>query len=234
MDAHSNRTKRKLRVADALRRPAKLVVVLVLVSLTGCSLFVMAGKAFFGDPVVDSAFKRATRVNLVASKKKVIVLCTVPESVNNRYPAINQQILEAITRRLKREGIQVINANKVLTWLDDRNGVWDNASEIAQDFDADFIIHIDLSEFTHKAENSPDMYQGKTLGRVEAYRVTKDGDVKRADTVFSTEFSSQYPRNAPMSVNRASGELFLHKYVTRISTELAQMFYDHPASETVY
>ena len=106
-------------------------------------------------------------------------------------------------------------------------------NEIAKDFDADYIIHIDLTEFSHKAENSPGLYQGRTQGQVNAYKVSKDGKTKRADSVFTTEYSSEFPPNAPMSANQASGEIFLHKYEKRISDELARMFYDHPAGDEI-
>lgn len=215
-------------------RTAIVVAALSTSALAGCSLFTMAGKMFFGDPVLTCSFKQVTRIDLVDSKKPVLVLCTVPESVNSRYPAINQRILEAVTRKLKREGIAVVNANHVLTWLDDRNGVWGSPDELAEGFDASYIIHIDLTEFTHRAENSPGMYQGKTMGEVHAYKVVKQGDVKHARPIFSDAYRSDYPPNNPISRSQASGKIFLENYIARISTELAWTFYDHPAGDGVF
>jgi len=227
---------------DASRKPRQphrrnSVIVLAAIGvagLAGCSLVTMAGKAIFGDPVLTCSFKQVTKVDLVDSKKSVLVLCTVPESVSSQYPAINQRILEGVTRNLKREGVRVVNANKVLTWLDDRNGVWGSADELAADFDADYVIHIELTDFTHRAENSPGLYQGKTLGEVHAYRVVKRGGTKRAESVFVNEYRSDYPPNNPISANQASAKIFLEKYIARISTELAQMFYDHHAGDGIF
>jgi hypothetical protein len=204
------------------------------IALAGCSLAVMTGKAIFGNPVVDCSFKQVTKIDLVESKKSVLVLCTVPESVNSRYPAINQRILEGVTRNLKREGIKVVNANRVLTWLDDRNGVWGSPDELAADFDAGYIIHIELTDFTHRAENSPGMYQGKSMGEVHAYQVVKDGASKRAESIFVNEYRSDYPPNNPISANQASSKIFLEKYISRISRELAQMFYDHTPGDGMF
>jgi hypothetical protein len=220
-------------------RPQRLVCAAIAAAigaaaLGGCSLGVMFNKMILGNPTLECSFKQVTHVDLVESKDSVIVLCTVPESVNSRYPAINQRILEAVTRRLKREGVRVVDANRVLTWLDDRNGVWGSADDLAADFDAAYIIHIDLTDFTHKAENSPGMYQGKTMGEIHAYKVVKRGGTKHAESVFSNAYRSDYPPNNPIMRNEASAAIFLEKYITRISTELAEMFYDHPPGDGMF
>ena len=46
--------------------------------LAGCSMFVLAGKMFFGDPKQTSAFHEGTGVDLTEGKKKVVVLCSAP------------------------------------------------------------------------------------------------------------------------------------------------------------
>lgn len=212
------------------------VLCVVVPVLTGCSLVVMANK-MFGDPMVDCAFKLQTRVNLVSDKKKVVVLCTVPAAVegHEEYSGVGREILENVTLRLKTEGVRVVSADKVLDWLDDINGVWNDPDEVAEQFDVDYIIHIDIREFTHKVENSPQLFQGVTRAQVHAYRVTKEGGSRRALPAYSNEdFQSKYPPHGPQSVTRESGEQFLRKYTRRISAQLSQLFYDHPAADSVF
>ena len=204
-------------------------------SLAGCSLFVMAGKMFFGNPTISCAFTQQTHISLAGDNKKVVVLCTFPESTRGDYSSIGSDIVEKVTLRLKREGIIVIKAKKVYDWLDDRNGVWDDPDELADAFDADYIIHIDLDEFSHRADHSPGMYQGRTLGNVYAYQITEDEDGdKRADMKFSSEFKSVFPPNNPVSINKKSENTFLREYVDRISTQISQMFYDYTMSSTIF
>jgi len=227
MEATSKRKLPHRRSSASAARAAIAAAAVITAALSGCSLFTIAGKVFFGDPTMECAFKKVTSVDLKESKEPVLVLCTVPESVSSQYPAINQRILEAVTRELKREDIRVVNSNEVLTWLDDRNGVWDSPDELAAGFDAKYIIHIELTDFTHRAENSPGMYQGRTMGEIHAYKVVKVGKKKHARPIFSDSYRSDYPPQNPISANQASGKIFLEKYVKRISSELAQMFYDH-------
>jgi len=213
---------------------ASVVAGLVFVC-AGCSLFLMAGKMLYGDPVQVCAFTSVTGVNLVAEKKSVAVLCTVPAAVESQYPSVGRDILEKVTQRLKREEVKVISVDTVLDWLDDNAGMWSDPDELAEAFDADYIIEIELVAFTHKAENSPQLYQGKTNGYVRAYQVANRDGRRTAEEVFADEdFRSTYPEHHPQPASKTSGEHFLRQYVQRISTQLAQMFYNHHASEVVY
>ncbi|GAB4142977.1 MAG: hypothetical protein Tsb009_13750 [Planctomycetaceae bacterium] len=203
--------------------------------LTGCSLFVMAGKMIYGDPKVTCAFTKQTGVNLAEERKKVVVLCTFPELSRGEYSSVGADIVENVTLRLKREGIVVVKSKKVYDWLDDRNGIWSDPDELAEAFDADYIVHIDLEEFTHRADNSPGMYQGRTVGNVYAYKIVENEDgEKRADSVLASEFKSVYPPNNPVSVSKKSENTFLREYVDRISEQLAQYFYNHTVSSTIF
>ena len=203
-------------------------------SLAGCSLFVMAGKAIFGDPKVECAFTRQTHVNLVKAKKKLVVVLSFPESARGEYASIGADIVESVTLRLKREGVRVVKSDKVYDWLNDNGDRLDDIHEFAKAFDADYIVHIELEEFAHRAANSPGMYQGRTLGEVHTYKiVTEDGE-KRARRVFRSEFRSVYPPNNPISVSRKSENTFLREYVQRISIQLAQYFYNHHMGETIF
>ena len=59
-----------------LRRTAFVVTLVVAVgSLSGCSLFVMAGKMFFGDPKVPSMFSAQTGVDLTEGEHELLVIC---------------------------------------------------------------------------------------------------------------------------------------------------------------
>ena len=235
-DTHNNRRSGSRHDSLMIGRGVTAVwmIVLLFLGIAGCSLFVMTGKAIFGDPKVTSLFRKQTRVDLTKAKKKVVVICSFPEAARAEYSGVAADIVLGVTLRLKREGIPVVRSSKVADFLDENNGVFDDMDELAEAFDADYIIHIDLTEFTHRADNSPGMYQGRTIGNVSAYRIVKQNGVKEARDIFSQEFKSVYPPHNPISVSRKSERTFLSDYIRRISTELAQLFYDHHFSETIH
>jgi hypothetical protein len=223
--------------AAALRRTVALLVIAGVVTLlSGCSLFVMAGKMILGDPKVTSAFKQQTRVDLAKEQKRVLVVCTTPAALTPEAASIRYELLDLLTRRLKRAGIVLIDSNRVANWMDRNGGFFDHPSELAADFETDYIVHVDVERFTTREDNSPNLFRGTMSGSVLAYAVTSDASgSKSAHRVFSGLFNSNYPQHSPIAAADVSSErAFVRQCVDRLSTQIAQMFYDHPASEAIF
>ncbi len=193
----------------------------------------MAGKMFFGDPKMECVFKQRTDVDLTKQHKKVLVVCSTPEAIGVDYPSLSFDLVDGVIRRLKLRGIEVVNPDELATWMDDNGGQWGNPSELAGQFDADYIVHIDLNRFDYREENSPTLFRGRAVGSVFAYEVYRVDGRKEAKEVFVSEFTSVHPKNYPVSTDRISAKSFRKQYLDRISTQLAQMFYDHRVSEEI-
>ncbi len=213
-----------------------------LLGLAGCSLFVLAGKMILGDPAVPAAFEQSTGVELTEGDKKVVVLCSAPSMTEDGGRSINYEIVESVSRRMKRRGISLIDSNKVRTWMDDNGGRLDDPRDLAEDFDADFIVYISLGRVTFREENSPSLYQGVANGEVFAYEVKrkkKKGEKQSEEVetleVFSQAFSTTYPDFHPISADQIeSPRMFQKQFIDRICSQLAQMFYSHSVSEEIY
>jgi hypothetical protein len=222
---------------STVRSAVALSTAVLICCLTGCSLGVMTGKMLFGNPKKKCAFSIARHVNLVKDEKKVLVICSVPESIKLEFPSLEIDLQDLVTRQLKRQEIQVINPNKVIDWIQENgNGPSDSsqlARELAASFDTDYIIVVDLERFSYTEENSPTMYQGHAEGNVLAFKVGESDGTKSALHVFSHEFQSVYPRFSPKSAHQMPKETFVNNYLRRVSLELAHLFYDHTVSEEV-
>ena len=215
-------------------RGMTLALVTALFGLPGCSLITMAGKMIMGDPVVSCAFSQQTHVDLVKDARTVLVVCKVPESVKKDFPSLGFDILDGVTRRLKRQGVSIISPNEVASWMDDNGGRWDDVGELADEFDTDYIIDIDIQKFTHTEENSPDLFRGRAAGMVTAHEVRSSSGLKSTHHVFEREFNSEYPSHHPISVTTISSKTFRKQYVDRVCSELSHLFYNHRMSEEVY
>lgn len=204
-----------------------MLLALVCLGASGCSLYVMAGKMFFGDPLQTCEFSRTTKVDLSEEDKKVLVICSTPESIRSDYPSLNYDLLEQITYRLRRNDVDVMDTGKVATWLDDNGGVWNNIDELAENFDADYIIHVDIDEFDYREPNSPNLLRGKAFGNVSAYEVMEVDGLKRALEVFASEYTSEYPSHMPVSIESESPKVFRKKYLDRIADQIGRFFYNY-------
>lgn len=228
MDRNSYRRGRTPHAGPAGTRALSLLgLALLAVSVSGCSLFVMAGKMIFGDPTVTASFKQMTGVNLVKDQKKVVVVCSTPAHVDAKLSSLKIDLLDGVARRLKRNGIQIVNPEEVAAWMDDTGGQWDDFGELIERFEPEIIIHIDLKGFSYQEENSPTLLRGRSTGHVHAYRVQKVGGESMPMQIFESEFNSEYPPLHPVSVQQITEKTFRKQYIDRITDQLAHIFYDH-------
>jgi hypothetical protein len=216
-----------------LNRPVPLPLALAfLVFLPGCSLAVIAGKVLLGDVKVQSQFRQATHTDLAKLNRKVLVLCSASDTIHSAYASVDYDILEGVIHRLKTHGIQkIVSPDAVAGWLDDHGGRCDDMQALAEHFHAEYLIHIELSRFTCEEENSPNLLRGQSEGHVRAYHLDDGAPAKKLLEIMNSDFVSTYPSGNPISVDKKSKTNFQREYIERICLQLAQIFYDHTASE---
>ena len=222
-------------------RPPRLLALLMcglcglsLATLSGCGPVVMLQKMLFGDPVLTAAFRHTTGVDLADGKQSVLVVATTPSVVRHDFPGVDLEIVDRVSRRLNTRGTKMHPSKDVLNWLDDRGGRWDDASEIAEAFDVDYIIHVDIDRFSHLEENSVDLLRGNAVGNVRAYEVKKIAGKRAAFAVFSREINITYPTLHPKQKHQISERIFQEEFLGRVCEQVSQLFYDHRPSETVF
>jgi hypothetical protein len=201
--------------------------------LAGCSLFLLAGKMFFGDPEQTAAFQLATGIDLAEGEKKVVVLCSAPSMVEGGEISVHYEIVEEVSRLLKRRGVKLVSSNEVRTWMDDNGGRLDDPRDLAEDFEVDYIIYISLARVSFREENSPTLYRGVASGEVFAYEVHKENGGPVVNEVFSKGFSAVYPEGHPKD-HVESLRIFQKEVLSRASDQIAHMFYSHKFSEEIF
>ncbi|MEZ6045707.1 MAG: hypothetical protein R3C11_09045 [Planctomycetaceae bacterium] len=165
---------------------------------------------------------------------KVIVICKTPDSISSDYPSLNIDLLEGISRRLKREDISIVNPNDVATWFDDNLGVVDDPTMLALEFDAKYVITVDVEKFSYLEENSTNLLRGRSTGVLRAYELRDFNNSSQAVEIFHRGLSSKFPEMYPVQSDRVSEKTFRKQYLDRVSEQIAQQFYNHKASEEVY
>lgn len=220
------------------RHGAHRVVLLILAAsmvLPGCSLGVMAGKLFFDDPKMTSVFRKSTGTDLTKGEKTILIACSTSHQILSKYPGIRIDLVDRMSRILDTRNVKVVPADDVATWFDD-HGEWGDFTELADAFDADYVMHIDLKSFVVVVPDSPNLLQGKADGRVsmmEIKTVDKDQDKKKASVAVERSFNVVFPPTYPIPRESRSEEMFTQNFLGNISSQLARMLYDHRPSEVV-
>lgn len=215
-----------------LRRAVLLIMAASMV-LPGCSLGVMAGKLFFDDPKMKSVFRKSTGTDLTKGEKTILIACSTSHQILSNYPGIRIDIVDKMSRILDTRNVKVVPADDVATWFDD-HGDWGDFTELADEFDADYVMHIDLKSFAVVVPDSPNLLQGKAEGRVSMMEIrtdSKDSDKKKASVVVERSFNVMFPTTYPVPRESRSEETFTENFLDRISAQLARMLYDHRPSE---
>ncbi|RMG35877.1 MAG: hypothetical protein D6725_11595 [Planctomycetota bacterium] len=217
-----------------------------LVTCSGCSLFVMAGKMLFGDPKMPSAFRLKTGINLEKDDYTVAVVCQTPEAIRLELPSLNFDLTEAIQRRLELRGIHTVDADDIADWLDDYGGRIGPLTTLADRFKPDVIVVVEVEQYGVRDPNSLNMYRGRSHGTVTAYRVPrydaqgrelspdavrkakpKEIRIGKPLQVYVAEFRTEYPRHNPVSADQVSLRVFQRQFLDYLAKQLARQFHDY-------
>ena len=208
-----------------------VIALLTLYFLPGCSLGVMAGKMFFGDPKIKSQFRSATGTDLTKGEKSLLIVCSAPYGILAKQPSIQLDIVDRMTRILDKENVKVISCDDVAAWFDD-HGEWGDFSELSDEFDADYVMHIQFESFSCQVPDSPNLLQGKADGKVTVLQ-SKGKDPRTMSMAFERTFDVTFP-SYPVPRENKSEQLFIETFLDRTAISLTQFIYDHRASETVH
>lgn len=208
------------------------VVSLLIVSVTGCSLGVMAGKMLLGDPRQSAPFHAKTGTDLTKGKHSVVITCTAPHGILAQFPSLQVDMVDRVTRNLETHGVKVVSSDKVSSWYDD-HGDWGDFSELAKEFDADYVMNIELRRFNYRVPDSENLMQGDAEGQVLVHKVTSQ-ELRPTYEVLRQNFHLMFPTSYPVPRENRSEHIFLEGFMDRTALHLAQMLYDHKASETVH
>ena len=231
--------------STSLRRLAMVLLTLVLASsVSGCSLFVMAGKAVFGDPKVTSAFTAATGTDLREADEPVVIICSAPHHLLAENPSLQIDIVDRVSRTLETQGIRVVDSGELASWYDD-HGEWGDYSELASAFDAGFVFHIDLRQFDYRVPESENLLQGKAEGHLSVHQIMTEKkpalglskprkDFVPVLPVFDRDFALQFPKSYPVPRETRSEDMFAQSFVDRTALHIAQHLYDYKTSESVH
>lgn len=222
----------KQSIPTARRRvPAWLVLALLVAGLPGCSVGVMLGMMVMGRPLIPAALETMTGKSLAEEGKKVVVVCRAPQTMGDS--ALSIDLLTQVSRKLKLQEIDLVDPHKVATWVDDHGGTWDDVQELVDEFEADYVVAIEVDEFSYREINSPEMFRGRSKLTVRVYESQELDGVQHVPQIFYRPMESLYPLQKPVPVDRQSPRVFRRRYLDRLSDQIARLFYEHRPETTI-
>jgi hypothetical protein len=175
-----------------------------------------------GEPTKDPEFTKL-------KDKKVAVVCYAPARVRYNADDVDTEVAKGVSALLKRNGkaIDVVDPDQVADWLD-QHANWSDVTEVGKEFSADYVVFVDIQEFSVYEENSPNMLRGRSYVDIRVYDVVNEGAV-----VYSTDLESIYPLGRPIPAGEKRETSFRREYLARLSDEIGRHFYPYVPGEDV-
>jgi hypothetical protein len=178
-----------------------------------------------------SEFELRVGKSLLAEDKRVAVVCHTGASVQAEHPTFAKGVVEDISRRFKSGKINVVDPEKVVSWVGDHAGL--NADSdltaLGTELDVDYIVQFQIETLGFAEENFPELRRGRAQGHVAVVELTGD-DLGRKQTriIFKQPFESKFP-NSPVGANDPEEpSAFKQRYLVRLHYELARLFLRGP------
>jgi hypothetical protein len=218
-----------MRLATCCRRVFLLAGMLLFASgLTGCNAVILLGYLIGGPPAIEPDFHKQTNLKLDGKETKVMVMCYAPTELRWDNDAVDYELAKHVAVRLNMNKIKVIDPDRVHAWLD-KNKDWHKASEVGAEFKVDYIIHIDMKDYSLFEEHSSDLFRGRADLVVSVIKM--DEDKKDGHQIYSKPLISRFPTKTPVSVYNYSYGNFKKLYLSTLSNEVGILFYEHFAGD---
>lgn len=216
-------------LVNRCRRILQLAILLVGAgSMTGCNAVILLGYLIGGPPSIEPDFHKQTNLSLTGKNTTVMVMCYAPTELRWDNDAVDYELAKHVAVRLNMNKIKVIDPDRVHAWLD-KNKDWQKAAEVGAEFKVDYIIHIDLKDYSLFEEHSSDLYRGRADALITVVKM--DEDKKDGNVIYSKDLVSRFPTKTPASVYQYSYANFKKMYLSTLSNEIGVLFYESFAGD---
>lgn len=210
-----------------------LVLLLATVSCTGCNVVLLLGYLIGGPPSIEPDFEKQTKKSLSSRNTRVLVYCYAPNELKWDHDKVDYELAKYVATRLNRNDITVVDPDRVYAWID-KNPNFDKDSELGVAFNVNFVVKIDLREFSLFEEHSHDLFRGRCDGIISVLAMDKkeDGTVKKTgNIIYTKQLASRYPTSGPIATNQYPFETFKGLYLSALSEDIGVKFYKSYAGD---
>ena len=200
-----------------------LVSACLLMVMPGCNYFILLGYLIGGPPQLEPLFEKETKKSFTDRDVRVAVVCYAPEELTKFHDNIDQLLMTRLSAMLYRNKIDIINPDAIMAWMVNHPD-WDSPEEIGAEFDVNFVVYVDIAEFSLYEQDSTSLFRGRCDSIVSVYEMETDGDGKR---IFNKEINSVFPIQVPRSASDVSYEQFRNDYFFRLADEIGRLFYPY-------
>lgn len=177
-------------------------------------------------------------------KRVVVITKAVPGALYD-FATLDRELTRefvSLIRAKHGKRVDIVDTDKVYAW-DQAHPSWTDAAELAEAFDADLVIFLELAQFQIQDPSTPEMYQGQSsvhIHVVERAHPNNDRGKPMTDLPKETKVSytadkdTVFPIHNPMPVSaEVSATAFKTKFLKLVATEISWHFVDHAPGDNI-
>ncbi|MEO2018908.1 MAG: hypothetical protein ABGZ53_31560 [Fuerstiella sp.] len=205
-------------------RVSRLLILLIsLLVIPGCNYFILLGYLIGGPPQLQPLFEKETNKSFTDRNIRVAVVCYAPDDLTKFHDNIDQMLALRLATMLHAHQIEIISPDVIQAWMVN-NPDWDTAAEVGAEFDVNYVVYVDITDFALYERDSTSLFRGRCEALVSVYEMNTDGSGRR---IFNRDVQSVFPTEVPRSASEVSYETFRNEYFFRLADEIGRLFYPY-------
>lgn len=224
--------------ARTRRATASLVIAFVgLMSLAGCDPRTLMYFLQPNEPTIPAPGPKL-------EGKKVVVISHAVSSALSEFQSLDRDMTKEVTSalRAKVKDIKVVDSDKVWEWTEEHPH-WTDPVEIAKNFEADFVIFLEVEAFQVQNPSDLNVMQGTAKTHIQvtewAYPKNSKGkpvkdEPKESKTVYDEYADTEFPTRGPIPADSGvSRGAFKSKFLKVVCAEVSWHFVEHSPEDSI-
>lgn len=206
---------RRKRLARTLKATT---LALAIVTMTGCQL------AYLFAPEATEEIQPEYTIG----ESSVAIVVWADQSIKDEYPQARRQIGRSLAHHLQ-EGCpdaKVVSARRVEDLQEDPsiNLARMSTNELCEKLDCDYILRVDLEDFTTRASHTPHLKKARIDATINLY---KKAERETIESVYQDEIRTLYPPESKHGAYDMDERDLMHAAIEFFSIKTAEKFYAH-------
>jgi len=162
---------------------------------------------------------------------RTLVLAWAPPATLFDYPYIRFEVASRVTGQLASRlrgtdrGTDLVDPRDVADYLQKEPDAAADPMKVGRQFDADYVVFVEISRFQIRDPHSPELLQGTIEAGVSVFDMHVDPDLDPRHELTPVE--AVYPPNGPKLMTATNAQFIREATYDIFSEQVARKFYDY-------
>jgi len=156
------------------------------------------------------------------------ILVWADQSVRDEYPQVRNQICRSLTHHLRERlpDAKLIDARDVIDFQEDSGMDWTRLTnnEICAELECDYVLRVDLNEFTTRASNTPHLHKSRFDASLNLFGKSEREQI---EALYQDEIRAIYPPDSKHGAYDVDERDLIHRTIEYFSQLAGRKFYPY-------